>query len=178
MHVLANTSNHSERRFRISAPVLALGSCTFLKAQLYAPPCTHVGMHESEPSLASSVNININFNIVINMNNRCCAQAAELEAQQIHQEALASSPAQSQPPAAPSHQAPAQAAISQPSAAASSAILPSARLLCRAQVAKAGGLLACAAALQNQQQASASYALPGRDAAVVKQFLAQAGVLV
>ncbi|KAL3130482.1 hypothetical protein ABBQ38_008299 [Trebouxia sp. C0009 RCD-2024] len=108
-------------------------------------------------------------------------QAAEVDAQHIHQEALISSPAQSQPQAAPSTapipQAPAQTPTPQPSAVASSAILPSARLLCRAQVAKAEGLVACAAAPQNQQEASASYALPGRDAAVVKQFLAQAGVL-
>ena len=110
-------------------------------------------------------------------------QAAETEAQQMHQEALASSPAVAEPQAAPSTslapQAPAQTpAPPATTAVAAAAILPSARLLFRAQVAKAKALVACAAALQNQQEGSASYALPGKDAAIVKQFLAQAGMLV
>ena len=61
---------------------------------------------------------------------------------------------------------------------ASSAILPSARLLSRVQVAKAEALVASAVALSSQQEEAASYALPGKDAAVVKQFLTQAGMLV
>ena len=107
----------------------------------------------------------------------------------MHQEALANSPALAAPQAAaatsltPQAVPPTQTTTPTPSsqvttAAATSAILPSARLLFRAQVAKAEALVACAAALQMQQEGSASYALPGRDPAVVKHFLAQAGMLV
>ena len=109
----------------------------------------------------------------------------------MHQEALASSPALAVPQAAaptsltPQAMPPAQTSTPTPipssqatAAAATSAILPSARLLFRAQVARAEALVACAAALQKQQGGSTSYTLPGRDPAVVKQFLAQAGMLV
>ena len=112
------------------------------------------------------------------------AQAAETEAQQMHHEALANSPAlaarQAAAPTSLTHQAVPTAQTTTPAsqATAAAAILPSARLLFRAQVAKAEALVACAAALQDQQAGSASYALPGRDPAIVKQFLAQAGMLV
>ena len=121
-------------------------------------------------------------------------QVAEMQAQQLQQEAAANSPtpsgmsaAAAAPPstsqtsaAAPSSlQTPAAAATqSQPAAVAASAILPAARLLSRVQVAKAEALAACGAALQGRKEDSASYAVPGKDAAVVKQFLAQAGMLV
>lgn len=64
MHVLANTSNQSYRAFCISVPVRALGSCMFPKALLYAPPRTHVGMHERKPSTVN-ISVNINFIIVV-----------------------------------------------------------------------------------------------------------------
>lgn len=115
------------------------------------------------------------------------AQAAETEAQQMHHEALANIPTlaarQAAAPTSLNRQAVPTAQTTTPAseattAAATSAILPSARLLFRAQVAKAEALVACAVALQDQQAGSASYALPGRDPAIVKQFLAQAGMLV
>ena len=56
--------------------------------------------------------------------------------------------------------------------------LPSARQLARVKVAKAEALMAAAQALQSTQEHGAKFAVPGRDAAVVKQFLAQAGMLV
>lgn len=106
----------------------------------------------------------------------------------MHQEAVSRSPPLAEPAApsttlAPQTVPPAQTQTPTPTsqattAAAASAILPTARLLFRVQVARAEALVACAAALQNQQEGSASYALPGRDTAVVKQFLAQAGMLV
>ena len=108
----------------------------------------------------------------------------------MHQEALANSPALAAPQAAvpsslalqavpPAPTATTATASSQATTAApTSTILPSARLLFRAQVAKAKALVACAAALQKHQGGSASYALPGRDPTIVKQFLAQAGMLV
>ena len=58
------------------------------------------------------------------------------------------------------------------------ASLPSARQLARVKVAKAEALMAAAQALQSTQEDGAKFAVPGRDAAVVKQFLAQAGMLV
>ena len=56
--------------------------------------------------------------------------------------------------------------------------LPSARQLARVKVAKAEALMAAAQALRSTQAHGAKFAVPGRDAAVVKQFLAQAGMLV
>ena len=56
--------------------------------------------------------------------------------------------------------------------------LPSARQLARVKIAKAEALMAAAQALQSTQEDGAKFAVPGRDAAVVKQFLAQAGMLV
>ena len=56
--------------------------------------------------------------------------------------------------------------------------LPSARQLARVQAAKAEALLAAGQALRSAQEQDTKFAVPGKDAAVVKQFLAQAGMLV
>lgn len=58
------------------------------------------------------------------------------------------------------------------------ASLPSARQLARVKIAKAEALIAAAQALQSTQEDGANFAVPGRNAAVVKHFLAQAGMLV
>ncbi len=85
-----------------------------------------------------------------------------------------------QTPAAPKGPSPQPEALSPlPQAtAATRPSLPSARQLARVKVAKAEALMAAAQALQSTQEHGANFAVPGRDAAVVKQFLAQAGMLV
>ena len=130
-------------------------------------------------------------------------QVAESQAQQLHQEALALSPAESalqtslsaSPAAAKGQVTPAPAASpalkgqsSQPLApspalqasdsSTSAMSLPAARLLAKVFAAKAGAFLAAGKHMANQQNKAAGYAVPGRDAAVVKKFLAQAGMLV
>lgn len=56
--------------------------------------------------------------------------------------------------------------------------LPSARHLASVLAAKAEALLAAAQAVQKQQEGAAKFAVPGKDAAAVKQYLADAGLLV
>lgn len=56
--------------------------------------------------------------------------------------------------------------------------LPTARQLARVQAAMAEALLAAGQALRSEHEQDTKFAVPGKDAAVVKQFLAQAGMLV
>lgn len=65
-----------------------------------------------------------------------------------------------------------------PAMPVASGSLPSARQLARVQAAKAEALLAAGQALRSAQEQDTKFAVPGKDAAVVKQFLAQAGMLV
>ncbi|DBA87841.1 TPA: hypothetical protein ACH3X1_004837 [Trebouxia sp. C0004] len=129
-------------------------------------------------------------------------EAAETEAAQMHQEAFMLSPLPSplnhvtsppedaspltQTPAAPRGPSPQPRGSSpQPQALSPSplatavkpASLASARQLARVKLAKAEALMAAAQALLSTQEDGAKFAVPGRGAAVVKQFLAQAGIL-
>lgn len=127
-------------------------------------------------------------------------QAAESEAEQLRQEAVAVSPAPmaatgsiqpaaavAQPAAATRASSPQPRGLSplpqapgpQPPAADPLALsLPAARLLAKVQTIKAEALLAAAHAMQDKQEDAAKFAVPGKDAVAVKQFLAQAGILV
>lgn len=124
-------------------------------------------------------------------------QAAETEAQQMHQQAVALIPVFPSPVRATANSPQPIAATAQPAVASrgtspqplapsppppvtdtASLSLPVARQLARVQAAKAEALLAAAQALKGMQEDSAKYAVPGKDAAVIKQFLAEAGMLV
>lgn len=56
--------------------------------------------------------------------------------------------------------------------------LPIARQLAAILAAKAEALLTAAQSLQQAQEGAAKFAVPGKDAAAVKQYLADAGLLV